>query len=348
MPQNFSPVRVAIIGAGIGRQHLRGYMGVAGAQISAICDLDPARAALLIEENGLQNVQVFADYRALLAAHCVDAVSLCVPNALHASIAVECLQNGLHVLCEKPLAINAPEAQTIADAARKSGKICMVGQVLRFRDDVLALKNEIDSGKIGEIYYARTMARRVRGIPKWGGWFTQQNMAGGGPLIDTGVHIIDLAWWLCGCPRPISASATTYAKFGPQKLGLGAGGVGNENGVFDVEDLAAGLVRFENGLSIHFEATWAIHAPKDERFCHLHGTQGAIIWDDAPKIIDQNGVVTQISQSSGDAWTREMAHFIDCIQNGKTPDPDAAQGVVMMQILDALYRSAREGQEIRI
>ncbi|HEX9996100.1 MAG TPA: Gfo/Idh/MocA family oxidoreductase [Abditibacterium sp.] len=348
MSSNLLPVRVGIIGAGIGRQHLRGYLGVEGAQISAICDIDPARAALLIEENRLKDVQVFTDYQALLAANCVDAVSLCVPNALHASIAVSCLEAGLHVLCEKPLAINAIEAQKIAEASQKSGKICMVGQVLRFRDDILALKNEIGSGKIGEIYYARTMARRARGIPKWGGWFTNQKMAGGGPLIDTGVHILDLAWWLCGCPQPISASATTYAKFGPQKLGLGAGGVGNENGIFDVEDLAAGFVRFEGGLSIHFEATWAIHAAKDERLCHLHGTNGAIIWDDDAKTIDADGVVTQISAQSGDAWTREMAHFIHCIQNGQNPDPDAAQGVEMMRILDALYQSARENREVKI
>ena len=342
-----SPVRVGIIGAGIGRQHLRGYLSVPGARVTAICDLDTTLAAQLAEENSLE-AQIFSDFTALLEADCVDAVSVCVPNFLHASVASACLEAGIHVLCEKPLALNALEAQSIAEAARKSGKICMVGQVLRFRDDVLALKAEIESGKVGEIYYARAMARRTKGIPKWGGWFTQQKLAGGGPLIDTGVHILDLAWWLSSCPRPIAASGVAYDKFGPRKLGLGAGGAANEDGVFDVEDLAAGMVRFENGLSIHFEAAWAIHAERDERFCHLHGTQGAILWDDAPKIIDQNGAVTPLSSGGGDAWTREMAHFIGCIQNGTAPDPDAAQGVVMMQMLDALYQSAREGREVSI
>lgn len=342
-----NPIRVGIIGAGIGRQHLRGYLGVPGARITAICDLDAARAEQLARENGVE-AQVFTDYHALLDAGCVDAVSVCVPNFLHAEVAIACLEAGLHVLCEKPLAMNALEAQSIADAAQKSGKVCMVSHVLRFRDDVLALKSEIESGNIGEIYYARAMARRISGIPKWGGWFTQQKLSGGGPLIDTGVHILDLAWWLCGCPTPISASGVAYAKFGPRKLGLGAGGAGNDEGVFDVEDLAAGLIRFENGLSLHFEATWAIHAPGDERFCHLHGTQGAILWDDAPKIIDENGVVSSVTAQSGDAWTNQMAHFIACIQNGAAPDPDAAQGVVMMRILDALGQSARDGREIRI
>ncbi len=341
------PVRVGIIGAGIGRQHLRGYLGASGAIVTAICDLDSDRAAQLARENGLET-RIFSDYRALIEANCVDAVSVCVPNFLHATVAAACLEAGLHVLCEKPLAINALEAQLIADAAQKSGKICMVSHVLRFRDDVCALKAQIEGGKIGEIYYARAFARRISGIPKWGGWFTNQKLAGGGPLIDTGVHILDLAWWLCGCPAPIAASAVTYAKFGPRKLGLGAGGAANESGIFDVEDLAAGLIRFENGLSLHFEATWAIHAERDERFCHLHGTDGAILWDDAPKIIDSNGVVSPILAQSGDAWTREMAHFIACIQSGATPDPDAAQGVVMMRILDALYESACEKREVAI
>ncbi len=347
MNSSHSPVRVGIIGAGIGCQHLRGYLGVPGAIVAAICDLDTSRATQLAQENQIE-AQIFSDYRALIDAKCVDAVSVCVPNFLHAAVATACLEAGLHVLCEKPLAINALEAKTIAEAAQKSGKICMVGQVLRFRDDVISLKKNIEAGEIGEIYYARAMARRLSGIPKWGGWFTQQKLAGGGPLIDTGVHILDLAWWLCGCPRPISASGVAYDKFGPRKMGLGAGGAGNEDGTFDVEDLAAGLVRFENGLSIHFEAAWAIHAAKDERFCHLHGTNGAILWDDAPKIIDQNGIVSPITQSGGDAWTREMAHFIACIQDGTTPDPDALQGVIMMQILDALSQSAREGKEVSI
>lgn len=348
MPSTSSRVRVGIIGTGIGRQHLRGYLGVPDAQVAAICDLDAGRAAQMATDNHLEDVQLFTDYRALIASGAVDAVSLCLPNSLHAPVAIELLEAGIHVLCEKPLAINAAEGRQIAAAAQKSGAICMMGQVLRFREDVQTLKREIESGTVGNIYYARTMARRVAGIPKWGGWFTQQRLAGGGPLIDTGVHMIDLAWWLSGCPRPVSASATAYAEFGPRQQGLGAGGAANLNGTFDVEDLAAGLVRFENGLSIHFEATWAIHAPKDERFCHLHGTEGAIIWDDAPKIIDNSGTVAPITVAGGDAWTQEMAYFIDCVQNNRNPDPNAQHGVIMMQILDALYQSAREKREVAI
>lgn len=348
MPPTPSRVRVGIIGAGIGRQHLRGYLGVPDAQIAAICDLDSQRASQMASDNGVEDVQIFTDYRALIEAKCVDAVSLCVPNSLHAPIAVACLEAGLHVLCEKPLAIDAVAGREIADAAARSGKLCMVGQVLRFRDDVLAIKQQIEAGQVGRIYYARACARRVKGIPKWGGWFTQQKLAGGGPLIDTGVHILDLAWWLSGCPKPLSASGVAYAEFGPRQQGLGAGGAANPNGTFDVEDLAAGFVRFEGGLTIHFESTWAIHAPKDERFCHLHGTEGAVLWEDEPKIIGPNGDVTLVTIAGGDAWQREMTYFVECIQQNRMPDPDANQGVVMMQILDALYRSSRENREVSI
>ena len=340
------PFDLAIIGTGIGRQHLRGALGVPGVRIAAICDVNVARAQALAQEFALPNAQIVADYRDLLEIENLDAVSICVPNALHASIAVACLSAGLHVLCEKPLATSAADAQQIADAARDNNRACMVGQLLRFRDDVGELKKR--APEIGTPYYARAVARRARGIPKWGSWFTQNAMSGGGPLIDTGVHIIDLAWWLAGSPRPLSASATTYGALGARKIGLGAGGVGDENGKFDVEDLAAGLLRFEGGFSIHFESSWALYAENDARLCHVHGTNGALLWDDNAKIIASDGTLETLDAAPGDAWRAEIAHFVDSIQSGVAPQPDAHAGLTMMKMLDALYQSAREEREVKI
>ena len=333
------------MGAGIGRQHLRGYLGVKNAVVTAICDLSAARAQALAEEFALENVRIFTDIEAFFAAQCADAVSLCLPNSLHAPVALRCFEAGLDVLCEKPLARTAAEGEQIVRAAQNSGRICMVGQVLRFRDDVLALR---ERAALIEPYYCRVMARRVNGIPKWGGWFTQKQSAGGGPLIDTGVHILDLAWWLAGKPAPVAAFATNYAAFGPQKQHLGAGGAADENGVFDVEDLAAGVVRFEGGFSIHFEASWAISAERDARFCHLHGKNGAVLWEDETKIIAPDGTVAPFSQAVGEPFQRECAHFIECVQTRQTPDPDAQQGLVMMKILDALYESAERKREVSL
>ena len=318
-----TPFNLAIIGVGIGRQHLRGALGVPGVRIAALCDVDVARAQSLAQEFALPNVQIVADYRDLLRME-LDAVSVCVPNALHASIAVACLSAGLHVLCEKPLATNAADAQQIVDAARDNSRACMVGQLLRFRDDIQELKKR--AVEIGTPYYARAVARRAHGIPKWGSWFTQKEMSGGGPLIDTGVHIIDLAWWLAGSPRPLSASATAYGALGARKIGLGMGGIGDANGRFDVEDLAAGLIRFEGGFSIHFESSWALYAENDTRLCNVHGTEGALLWDDDARIITSDGSVEAIHVEPGDAWQREIAHFVSCIQSGVAPLPDAAAG----------------------
>ena len=343
MSTNFT---LAIIGVGIGRQHLRGALGVPGVRIAALCDVNIERARALAREFELPNVRIVADYHDLLEMENLDAVSICVPNALHASIAVACLSAGLHVLCEKPLATNAADAQQIADAARDNSRACMVGQVLRFRDDIGELKKR--AAQIGTPYYARAIARRARGIPKWGSWFTQNEMSGGGPLIDTGVHIIDLAWWLADCPRPLSASATTYGALGARKIGLGAGGVGDENGTFDVEDLAAGLLRFEGGFSIHFESSWALYAENDARLCHVHGTQGALLWGDDARVITSDGSLEAIHAEPGDAWRSEIAHFVHSIQSGIAPQPDAQAGVTMMKMLDALYLSARENREVEI
>ena len=344
MHSPFSSLRVAVVGAGIGRAHVEGYLA-AGAQIAAICDLDSLKAHQLADKNGIEP-DIETDFTALLRDRSIDAISLCTPNALHAPMAIEAMRAGKHVLCEKPLALDAESAQTIADCALETGRICMVSHVLRFRDDTLELKRR--ANEVGEIYYARAMARRQSGIPKWGGWFTQQRLSGGGPLIDTGVHILDLAWWLAGCPVPLRASGVSYAKFGPQKTHLGAGGAQNLEGLFDVEDLAAGLVRFESGLSLHFEASWAINAQGDERFCHLHGTRGALLWEDEPKFVGENGELEPLNLGAGSAWKREMEHFLSCVQNEQAPDPDATQGVTMMRMLDALYQSAREDREVAV
>ncbi len=337
---------LAIIGVGIGRQHLRGALGVPNVRIAALCDVDVSRAGAMVEEFELTGTRVVADYRDLLEMEGLDGVSVCVPNALHAPIVIACLSAGLHVLCEKPLATNAADAQRIVDAARDNSRACMVGQLLRFREDVRALKKR--AREIGTPYYARAVARRAHGIPKWGSWFTQKEMSGGGPLIDTGVHIIDLTWWLAGCPRPISACATTYGALGARKIGLGMGGIGDPNGKFDVEDLAAGLLRFEGGFSIHFESSWALYADGDARLCNVYGTEGALLWSDEPRVMTSDGTVEAIHVEPGDAWRNEIAHFVGSVQNGMTPQPDATAGLAMMKMLDALYQSASEGKEVEI
>lgn len=345
-------VRVAIIGAGIGQAHIQGYEKVPQADIVAICDLNIDRAKEAAAANGLDHVKIYADYRQMLDDANVDAVSVCLPNMLHAPVAVDCLDAGKHVICEKPLSISALEGQKVADAAARSGKNCMIGQVNRFRADSIYLKQVIQSGELGNIYYTHAGWLRKRGIPGFGGWFTTKGLSGGGPLIDIGVHLLDIAWWLNGCPKPIAASGTTYAAFGPRGKGQGGWGQATAGGTFDVEDLAVGLLRFEGGLTINLEVSWAINSRKDnEMWVQLYGTEGGAEWGEPAGVFTEiagQPAVSDIHLPKMDPWAGEMTHFIQSILNNTTPDPDVTQGVAMMKMLDAIYESAAQGKEVVI
>lgn len=344
-------VRIGIIGVGIGQAHIKGYNKVEEAEIVALCDVNQDRAAQVQRDCGVGKARLFSDYRQMLDESELDAVSVCLPNILHRPVAMDCLDAGKHIICEKPLATSALDAQAIADAADRSDKKCMVAQVNRFRPDSIFLKNLIASGELGRTYYAHTGWLRKRGIPGYGGWFTTKEQSGGGPLIDIGVHLLDIAWWLCGCPNPISATGVTYAEFGPKGKGLGGWGQKAE-GTFDVEDLAVGFLRFEGGLTINLEVSWALHAREaSKQWCQIFGTEGGCDWGDEPGLYREvMGTPTnaKIEIGKGDPWQGEMQHFIDCILKDETPDPDAKQGVQMMKMLDAIYESAASKREVVI
>jgi len=345
-------LRIGIIGAGIGQAHIKGYRKVPGVEIVALCDVNLERAHSVAREFQISESSVFADYRAMLDQAKLDAVSVGLPNYLHRAVSIDCLNAGLHVLCEKPLAMNAKEAQKIVEAAAINKRKCMVGQVLRFRSDSQFLKKLIASGEIGKPYYSHTGSLRKRGIPGFGGWFTTKEQSGGGPLIDIGVHLLDMAWWLCGCPNPASATGVTYAQFGPKGKGLGGWSEDKKpEGTFNVEDLAVALIRFENGLTINLEVSWALHAEKIRQWCQIFGEEGGCDWGEEPALyreIQGAAMNAKIEIGKGDPWQAEMQHFVDCIFQNHTPDPDATQGVTMMKMLDAIYKSAETGREVLI
>ncbi len=342
---------IGVIGAGIGQAHVNGLSKVGGGQVAAICDINTERATQMAKASGL-DVPIYGDYREMFDQANLDATTVGLPNALHKPVAIAALDAGLHVFCEKPLALSAQEGQEIADAAKRNGKNCMVGQVNRFRPDSQFLKKVIQSGDLGEIYYSHTGWLRTAGIPGYGGWFTTKSMSGGGPLIDIGVHMLDIAWWLCGAPRPIAVSGVTYAKFGPHGKGLSGWGVPNfETGIFDVEDLALAIIRFENGLTINLEVSWALGSRSNEQWCEIYGDKGGCEWGEKPGVF-RDLFDTRVNSApelpEDDAWRGQMQHFVDSILNGTKPDPDAEQGVAMMKMLDGIYASAAAGREITI
>lgn len=357
-----TPLRVGICGSGITVVHVKGYQKIPGVEVVAIAGPDVDRCQALADKFGIP--RVFADYHDMLKLD-LDAVSIGVPNKYHAQMTIDALNAGCHVLCEKPLAINAADAKRMVAAARESGKILMVAFNRRYIPNALALKQQIDAGTLGPIYYARTGWTRRTGIPGFGGWFTTRVLAGGGPLIDLGVHMLDLALYMMGYPRPVSVSGATYAEFGPRGLGSMDYGTRPDDparAVFDVEDFAAGFIRFENGATLALEASWAGYQDlQDDVYLQLYGRDGGarlsvphVAGDPSLRLVTELGgaVVHVTPELPGDKDTneydREMADFVSCIRTGTPPPATAEQGLTIMRIIDALYRSAETGEQINL
>jgi predicted dehydrogenase len=341
-------IRVGIVGVGIGSVHAAGYSKLPNVEIAALCDIDAGRAEALAGRYGVKNI--YTDYEAMLAEAKLDAVSVCTPNALHAPVAIAALQAGCHVLCEKPLSVNATEGARIVEAARKATGKFMIGMNNRFRGDTQILRKYIESGDLGDIYYARCGWIRRNGIPGFGSWFTRKEMAGGGPLIDIGVHALDVTLYLMGNPKPLSVFGATYAKFGPHGKGQGQWGAPVRGGSFTVEDLACAQIRFQNGASLALEASWAQHCAGEKLYSEVYGDKGGATLEPLRIYTEAHGRLADIvpSYPSINGHEAEIAHFVECIVENKQPLATAEQALDVMKILDGIYRSAETGQSVMI
>jgi len=332
--------RVGVIGLRMGMAHLRGYEECPRARVTALCDINEEALNAALE--GRADVQGFTDYRKMLESAELDAVSVALPNHLHAPVTLAAIEAGKHVLCEKPMALNAAEAQQMKEAADRAGKVLMMHFNMRFMTVAATLRPLVEAGTLGHIYHAVTTYTRRDGYPRPGTWFGQKELSGGGPLIDLGVHRLDLALWLMGYPRPVAAFGNCYDLLARQKL---------EGVEFDCEDFAAAMVRFDNGSTLYLAASWDGHqAERTEQIMRLYGTRGSVF--------ERNGQMTLCRQENGLPATRDLeprepeetpqAHFVACILDGRAPGPSAAHGVSVMKILDAVYESSRTGREVAI
>jgi predicted dehydrogenase len=364
MADKVRKVRAGVIGAGIGKFHIQGYQGHANAECVALCDLNGKLAKQVAQDFGVP--RVFTDYKEMLKLEGLNAVSVCVPNALHRPVVVDCLNAGVNVLCEKPLSVNAAEGKKMTDAAKAAGKMLMMQFNNRYRPESQLLKQYIEGGELGEVYFARCGWIRRNGIPGWGGWFTTRQMAGGGPLIDLAVHMLDLTMWLMGNPEPVTCMAATYQKFGPKMECLGPWGTPNKKGKFDVEDMAVGMIRFAGGQTILLEASWASRIKREFVYSTLCGTKaGASLErvfgfdgvDDSS--IDTLEVFTQehgvpvnreliVEPDPAMGRTKAVAHFCDCLVKGQAPVSPGTDGLRIMKILDAMYASAKSGKAANV
>jgi predicted dehydrogenase len=304
-----------------------------------------------VREHELDGVKTFADYRQMLKLKDVDAVSVCTPNSLHYRPTVDALRAGKHVLVEKPMAMNAREAQAMCAAARQARKVLTIGFQQRFRPDVRFVRRAVEEGKLGEVVYCRAQALRRRGIPSWG-VFGRKELQGGGPLIDIGVHILELSHFLMGKPKPVAASAQTYTYLGNRKPEATAPWGNWDWKTYTVEDLAVGFVRFENGTTLSIESSFAAHLEEDIFATTLMGTQGgASVGFGSPKVFtDWCGKMINLEPKAlerEDGFALKMRNWIESIRGAENPAP-GEDGLAVQKILDGLYRSAERGKEVLI
>jgi len=343
-------LKVGVVGTGgiFKGAHLPGWLSHKEVEVVAFCDSHRASAEAVAKE--FPGTKVYDDYRELLADPSIDIVGISTPNLYHSEISIAALRNGKHVFCEKPDAINPLEAQKMAGVAKESGKLLMVMRNNRFSNEAMYAKRIIEQGQLGDLYMGRCGWIRRRGIPGRGGWFTTKELSGGGPLIDLGVHMIDMALWLSGNPKPIAVSGTTYRKFADRPDASGK----VPAGTFDVEDLAAGFIRFDNGASLQIEFSWASNIAEEQKFLEWRGTEGgfSLIDDKLRVFTESEGTLVDLQPQFPGATipqhTANIHHFIECVLGRVTPIFTPDQGVDMIKILSAIYESADSGREVRL
>jgi predicted dehydrogenase len=336
-------LRLGMVGAGmIAGIHLDACRDSRNLEFTAICDVDRTRAQALAREFGIPHV--FASHKELLKADVCEAVSVCTPNNTHMPISVAAMAAGKDVLCEKPIAVNAREAKRMVDTAEKGGRVLMVAQSARYTGQAQLVKKLVEKGRLGDVYYGKSLWLRRTGIPR--GWFQDRKQSAGGPLIDLGVHSIDLMWWLMGTPKPVSAYGITFDHLGTTGQGMGDWGVGWGKTKFSVEDMVGAMVRFEDDRALSIDISWAAHTG-DLYWLRVFGTKGGAQLHPEPMLFEMEGktkvdVVPQIAAQN--PYTVENEHFAECVRKRMEPISSGKQALVIMQMLDAITKAAETGR----
>ncbi len=345
-----SKLRCGVVGLGVGkRRHIEGYRSHPNAEVVAIADLDPARLKDVGDAYGID--KRYLTLTDMLRHEKLDVVSIATPNICHKPQTVEALEAGCHVLCEKPMALSEEDALDMIAASKRTGKRVMINFSTRIKPEIYAVKRAIDTGVLGDIYFARSIWLRRRRLPGFGGWFGKKELAGGGPLIDIGVHRLDLALWLMGFPKPTWVMGSAYDPIA-QEIAK------RENKEYSVEDLAVGMIKFENGATLELEASWCANIKEREHVStRLLGTKGGMLHHNIGDVYDSYAEF--YLEKDGCQYDMRlhppvpdvhdnMYNFIDAIINDRPHDCTPEQGLCNMRILDAIYRSAESGKPVQI
>lgn len=347
-------LRVGLIGLGtMSKLHFDAYKSNPQVEVTALCDINRQRLEEKAELWGIS--QIYEDVEKLLAIKDIDAVSIITSTNTHAPITIAALNAGKHVLCEKPPAVNAREAHEMKAAADRSGKLLMFGLCFRFTEKVEIMKEFINAGTLGEIYYAKAGWLRRCGSP--GGWFTNKIISGGGPLMDIGVHVMDAAMYVMGSPKPVSVYGMTYARLGSRANIKGKSwyrAADHSENVFNTEDIALAVIKFENGASLFVETSFVSNIKADVKYLEFFGDKAGAKLEPGFEIFgEQNNYLVDIKPVIDDDtidWEksihREITHFVDCVTNGTKCKSPAEDAIKVMSIIDTIYKSSETGMVI--
>jgi predicted dehydrogenase len=348
-------IKVGMIGAGaIADDHCESINRYNGAVVAAVAELNPERRNALKKKYNI--ARTYEKWQDLVADPDLDAVAIALPNVLHAPVSLAALQAGKHVLLDKPFALSYAEARRVVEAARRKKKVLMLGMNQRYRQDAQMLKAIIDRGELGEIYHAKAFWYRRMGSPKFGTWFVNKKLAGGGCMLDLGVHFLDLTLHLIDNWEPVAVSGQVYGKFGHRGIGEGGWGKSDRNTrlKFDVEDFATALIKFRNQATVELNISWILHQEQGDRNnVELYGTQaGASL---APlklfrqtKRTGEYEVVVPQNVKIPHRYENRQFNWLDAILGKDKPLCTLEQSLVVQRILDAIYASSARGREIRL
>ncbi|MBR0217808.1 MAG: Gfo/Idh/MocA family oxidoreductase [Clostridia bacterium] len=351
-------MKVAVIGCGTiaNAAHIPAYMKNPDAEIKYFCDIIPERAEEAVKKYGC-GVAV-TDYHDVLKDPEVVALSICTPNYAHPTIAIDAMRAGKHVLCEKPAARTWTEVQEMLAVQRETGMTLNIGVVNRFNDSVRKIKQYIDAGKLGDVYHVYVSFRAYRSIPGLGGAFTTKAIAGGGTLIDWGVHYLDIVMYCTGDPKAKTVSGETFCKLGRDIPHYAYTDMWSEitkdvNGTYDVDDSVTALIRTE-GPVITVHGAWAQNIGVKETYIDFMGDKGGIRLDYGGKFtyysVDENNdlISYQPQFNMSNMFENEINAFVDCVRTGEKLPSHIETVAVTARMMQAIYDSAEKHEEIKL
>lgn len=353
-------LKIGIIGCGgiAHGKHLPSLSKLKNVELVAFCDIEVEKAEKTAKQYGTESAMVYEDYKELLKDESIDVIHVLTPNISHAEISIASMEAGKHVLCEKPMAKTSEEARQMLEVAKKTGKKLTIGYNNRFRSDSQHLQKVTSRGDLGEIYFAKAHAIRRRAVPTWG-VFLDEEKQGGGPLIDIGTHALDLTLWMMDNYKPKSVMGNIYHVLGKNENAANAWGPWDPK-EFKVEDSAFGFITMQNGATIILESSWALNSlDVDEAKCSLSGSKGGADMKNGLRIngedmgnlytteieLDAGGVAFYDGTSETDA-DLEARLWIESIINDTEPTVKPEQALVVTQILEAIYESAKTGKAV--